>query len=394
MAKKKKIIILNGSHSEIPLIKAAKSLGFYVITTGNSPSLIGHAYADEYHLVDFSDPDAILRIAEKMKIDAICSCANDFGAITASFVSDRMNLPGHDSYDTTLLLHHKDRFKRFALENDIQTPYAESFDKLDPALSSVGRYSFPLIVKPIDLTGGKGVSKVTSIEEYVDAVNLSFSLSRLNRIVIEEFVDGTQHSFSTFISKGKVVFYFSDNEYSYLNPYLVSTSAAPATNINRVAEALIKTAEKIASLLSLKDGIFHMQYLYCNDEPYLLEITRRCSGDLYPYPVDYATGLNWASWIVKAETGMDCSVFPEVTQKGFCGRHCIMSSKNGSVNNVVIDEQIAENIFKKLMWWKKGYSIKNYLEEKIGIVILKYDSLDEMLDKTERINDLIFIDID
>ena len=394
MAKKKKIIILNGSHSDIPLIKAAKSLGFYVVTTGNNPNLIGHAYADEYHFADYSDPDAILRIAEKLKIDAVCSCTNDFGAITASFVSDKMNLPGHDSYDTTLILHHKDRFKRFALDNDIQTPYAECFDKLDAALSSVSRYKYPLIIKPIDLTGGKGVSKVTSIEQYKDAVNLSFSVSRVNRIVVEKFIEGTQHSFSTFILKGKVVFYFSDNEYSYLNPDLVSTSAAPAISVDKVVDTLIKTAEKIASLLSLKDGVFHIQYLYYNSEAYIIEITRRCSGDLYPYPVDYSTGLDWASWIVKAETGMNCSEFPKVNQKGYCGRHCIMSSKNGTVKNVVIDEHIAGNIYNKLMWWEKGYCIKNYLEEKIGIVILKYDSMDEMLDKTKRINDLIFIDID
>jgi biotin carboxylase len=394
MTGKKKIIILNGSHSDIPLIEAAKALGFYVITTGNNPNLIGHAYADEYHLADFSDPDAILRIAEKLKIDAVCSCANDFGAITASFVSDKMNLPGHDSYETTLLLHHKDRFKRFALENDIQTPYAESFDNLNAALSSFRRYHCPLIVKPIDLTGGKGVSKVTSVKQYADAVHLSFSLSRVNRIVVEEFIDGTQHSLSTFISKGKVVFHFSDNEYSYLNPYLISTSAAPATNIDKIVDTLIKTAEKIASLLSLKDGVFHIQYIYSHGQAYVIEITRRCSGDLYPYPVNYSTGLDWASWIVKAETGMDCSAFPEVAQKGYCGRHCLMSSKNGTVNHVVIDEHIAGNICHQLMWWEKGYRIKKYLEEKIGIVVLKYDSMDEMLDKTENINDLIFIDMD
>jgi biotin carboxylase len=394
MTGNKKIIVLNGSHSDIPLIEAAKALGFYVITAGNNPSLIGHGYADEYQLADFSDPDAIFRIAEKLQIDAICSCANDFGAITASFVSDKLNLPGHDPYETTLLLHHKDRFKRFALDNGIQTPYAESFDRLDAALSSVGRYRFPLIVKPIDLTGGKGVSKVTSVKQYADAVHLSFSLSRLKRIVVEEFIDGTQHSFSTFISKGRVVFYFSDNEYSYLNPYLISTSAAPAINIDKVVDTLIETAEKIVSLLSLKDGVFHIQYIYSHGEAYVIEITRRCSGDLYPYPVNYSTGLDWASWIVKAEAGMDCSAFPDVTQTGYWGRHCIMSSKNGTVNNVVVDEHIAGNIVNKLMWWKKGLSIKKYLEEKIGIVILKYDSMDEMLDKTERINDLLFIEID
>jgi biotin carboxylase len=394
MIKKKKLLILNGSHSEIPLIKSAKSLGFYVITTGNNPKLIGHQYSDERCFADFSDPDAVLEIAEKSNVDAVCSCSNDFGIISASYISEKMNLSGHDSYETTKILHLKDLFKKFSIENDIPTPYAESFDDLDKAFYSVKWRTFPLIVKPIDMSGGKGVSLVSSNQELLTAIKISFSLSHSKRIVIEDFIEGSQHSFSTFILKGRVVFYFSDNEYSYPNPYLVSTSAAPAVNVNEVAGDLIQTIEKIAKVLSLKDGIFHIQYLYSNKKAYILEITRRCSGDLYPYPVDYSTGLDWAGWIVKAEAGMDCSDFPEVSQKGYCGRHCIMSSRDGIIKKIVIDKQIEGNIYGKLIWSREGDRINNYLADRTGIVLLKYDSMDEMLDKTERINKLIYMNVE
>ena len=150
----------------------------------------------------------------------------------------------------------------------------------------------------------------------------------------------------------------------------------------------------MAGLLSLKDGIFHIQYLYRHHRATILEITRRCSGDLYPYPVQYATGLDWAGWIVKAETGMDCSDFPDVTQKGYCGRHCIMGPRNGTIRGVTIDRQIEGNIYDKLIWSGRGDRINNYLEDKIGIVMLRYDSMDEMIDKTEKINRLISIDVE
>lgn len=393
MIKKKKLLILNGSHSEIPLIKSAKSLGFYVITTGNNPKLIGHQYSDERCFADYSDPDAVLEIAAKSNIDAVCSCSNDFGIISASYISEKMNLSGHDSYETTKILHQKDLFKKFSIENDIPTPYAEGFDDINKALSSIKRRTFPLIVKPIDMSGGKGISVARSNEEFLDAIKRSFSLSHSKRIVVEDFIEGTQHSFSTFILKGRVVFYFSDNEYSYPNPYLVSTSAAPAVDVNEVASDLIQNIETIAKVLSLKDGIFHIQYLYNNKKAYILEITRRCSGDLYPYPVDYSTGLDWAGWIVKAEAGIDCSDFPEVRQKGFCGRHCIMSSQNGIIKKIVIDKQIEGNICDKLIWSGKGDRINNYLADRTGIVLLKYESMDEMLDKTERINQLIYLEV-
>lgn len=393
MIKKKRLLILNGSHSEIPLIQSAKNLGFHVITSGNNPHLIGHPYADEYCFADYSDPDAVLKIAEKLKIDAVCSCCNDFGIISASYISEKMHLPGHDSYETTKILHQKDLFKKFAVENDIQTPFAEGFDNRERALSSIKQRKFPLIVKPIDMSGGKGVSFVRAEQEIADAIDLSFSLSHAKRIVVEDFMEGTQHSFSTFIVKGNVVFYFSDTEYSYPNPYLVSTSAAPAVNVNDVADDLILAIEKMTKKLSLKDGIFHVQYLYHNKKASILEITRRGSGDLYPYPVNYSTGLDWAGWIVKAEAGMDCSGFPEVKQNGFCGRHCIMGSQNGIIKKIVIDKQVKDNIYDKLIWMQEGNRISNYLADKAGIVLLKYSSMDEMLDKTIRMNQFIYMDI-
>ena len=110
----KKLLVLNGSHSDIPLIKAGKELGYYVITSGNNPALIGHNYSDEYVYGDFSDPEGMLQIFKDKGIDAVCSCANDFGAITAAYLSDNLNLPGHDSYEDTLTLHHKDKFKTFS----------------------------------------------------------------------------------------------------------------------------------------------------------------------------------------------------------------------------------------------------------------------------------------
>lgn len=390
---KKKLLVLNGSHSDIPLIKAGKKLGYYVITTGNKPELVGHKYADEYHNADFSNVQEIYELSEKLKIDAVCSCANDFGAITAAYVAEKLGLPGHDSYKTTLILHHKDKFKRFSKENQIKTPIAESFDNIETAINRKEEFNYPVIIKPIDLTGGKGITKVYSELEFEQAVKKAINISPSHRIVIESFIEGTQHSFSTFLVNRKVASYFSDNEYSYLNPYLVSTSAAPAIDVDKVDKVLISEVEKIASLLNLTDGVFHIQYILSNGKPHILEITRRCSGDFYSYPVAFATGIPWAEWIVRAECGLDCSSFPQnIKQSKFCGRHCIMGNKNGIVKNVKISSEIEDNIYDQFLWWKAGYEITNYMVDKLGVLFLKYNSMDEMINKTKRITDLVSVE--
>ncbi|MCT4566311.1 MAG: ATP-grasp domain-containing protein [Maledivibacter sp.] len=392
MRDKKKLLIAGGGHSDIPLILAGKKLGFYVITTGNQingPNGLGHSYADEYHYGDYSDKEEILALAKKLKIDAICACCNDFSAISSAYVAEKLGLPGHDSYEKTLILHHKDRYRKFALENNIPTPFAQSYSSVKEALESIGEHKFSLMVKPIDLTGGKGVSKINCKEEYRNAVEKAFSISRAKCIVVEEFIGGSQHTFSAFIRDGKVVFYFGDNEFSYLNPYLVSTSSTPAIVPKTVDKRLIKISETISSILSLKTGLFHIQYLLQGEDPIIIEITRRCPGDLYSYPVNYLTGADYASWIIRAATGMDCSELTYSKPKGYFGRHCVMSEKQGKVMDISFDESIQKNIVDKFMWWKKGDLVNDVLTSKFGIVFLKYDSLEEMINKTNKLNQLI-----
>ena len=388
----KKLLVLNGSHSDIPLIKAGKKLGYYVITSGNRPDLIGHKYADEYIGCDFFFFFEMYQTFRDKGIDAICSCSNDFGAITAAYMCEKLGLGGHDDYETALTIHHKDRFKEFAAKHGLHTPRAVSFSDLDKALEYEPE-SYPAMVKPIDLTGGKGITKVYDREGYIEAVKTAFTRSPSKRIVTEPFIEGTQHSFSTFLVDGRVAAYFSDNEYSYKNKYLVSTSAGPATNVDKARDILISDAEKTASLLGLCNGVFHYQYIMSQSgEPYILEITRRCSGDIYPEPVEHATGIPWAEWIVRAECGMPCDDFPKnAVQSKFCGRHCIMGDKNGVVKEIYISDEIKDNIYSEFSWFKKGIRINDYMVDKVGILFLEYKSEAEMLDKVSRINDLIKI---
>ena len=88
--KKERLLMLNGSFCEMPIIQEAKALGYYVVTTGNAPELVGHKVADEYISCDYSDKEAVLDLVRKHHIDRIVSCANDFGVLTAAYVAEQM----------------------------------------------------------------------------------------------------------------------------------------------------------------------------------------------------------------------------------------------------------------------------------------------------------------
>jgi biotin carboxylase len=389
MRTSKKMLIGGGGYAEIPLIRAAKRQGYHVITTGNRPEDLGHRYADEYHMEDFSDCEAIAALGKKLGIEAIVPGCNDFSAISCAYTAEKMNLPGHDSFQTCQTLHHKDRYRSFAERNQVRTPSAEMFTNADDAIScSYGR-TLPLMVKPVDLTGGKGIHKITQKREIEDCVHNALNSSRAKRIVIEEFVDGSHHGFSSFIRDGKLAFYFIDNEYYFVNQYLVSGASTPSLITEQAELDICQQMEKIARELNLKDGLMHAQFILQGERPVIIEICRRPPGDLYIDLVRHATDLNYADWIVRGFSGQDCSKLRQEPIKNYTLRHCIMGRAKGTLKEVVYHDQIRDNIVDQYVWYKRGDKVENELVHKHGIVFLQFESLEEMHYKSKRMQNLI-----
>ena len=389
----KKLLLLGGSHAEIPLIKAAQEMGWYVITTGNAREGLGHPYANKNVFADFSDKEAMLELARAEGVSAVCSGCNDFALLSTVYVCEKLGLPGHDSFAISLEIHHKDKYRALATRLGVPTPRAitvRNEQEFDAAISTL---TFPIIVKPVDLTGGKGIHRAANIEEARAAYKDATSRTREDHVVVEEFVVGTNHGFSAMLVKGKVAFAFSDNEQYFVNKYLVSGANTPSTTAAEGLAKLREYSERIASELKLVDGILHIQYIERADGiPVIIEICRRPPGDLYIKFVKYATGVDYPKFIVMAETGEDISAIQDVPTQGFWLRHCIMAGpeiENGStVRDVTFAPEIQGNIVEKFLWYKPGETIADKMTYKAGIVFFKFNSLAEMEDKTTRMPQL------
>ena len=403
----KKLLLLGGSHAEIPLIKAAKELGWYVITTGNNRDGLGHPYADKTVFADYSNKEAMVELARRENVQAVCSGCNDFSLLSTVYVCEQLGLPGHDSYATSLEIHHKDKYRALATRISIPTPKAitvsanlgnkeisdENYAAFENAIAAL---TFPIIVKPIDLTGGKGIHRAATIEEARVAYKDACSRTRQDHIVVEEYVEGTNHGFSAMLVKGKVAFAFADNEQYFINKYLVSGANTPSTTPDTGLAKLRDYSERIARELNLVDGILHIQYIEKNDgTPIIIEICRRSPGDLYIKFVKYATGIDYPKFIVMAETGADISSIADAPTQGFWLRHCVMAGNNIENNSVVREvsfaPEIQGNIVEKFLWYKPGEIVTDKLIYKAGIVFFHFDTLSEMQDKTKRMTELVKI---
>ncbi len=392
---KKRLLLLGGGHAEIPLIQAAQELGYFVITTGNAREGLGHPYADKNVFADFSDKDAMLELARAEGVSVVCSGCNDFALLSTVYVCEKLGLPGHDSFETSLQIHHKDKYRALAESLQIPTPRARVVRSLDEFKSVIeGGLQFPLIVKPVDLTGGKGIHRVNNVDEALTAYADAVARTREDHLVVEEFVVGTNHGFSAFLVGGRVVFYFADNEQYFLNKYMVSGANTPSTTSEHGLQLLVEYSERIAEKLKLVDGILHIQYIEKADgTPYIIEICRRPPGDLYIKFVKYATGVNYPKMIISAECGMDSSTLLGMTRDEspvtpFL-RHCVMTDRTGIVAGVDFAPEIQNNIVEKFLWFKEGEQVVDPLYYKAGIVFMQFESVEEMTEKTAKMSEYI-----
>lgn len=357
---KKRILIPGGNLADWALVNAAHKLGLYVITSGTDKSGPAHKFSDEYVCADYSDKEAMLRLAEEKRIDYMCSNANDFGMISTAYVCEKLGLPGHDSYETTLMLHTKDRLKPLFKRLGIHSPVTEIFDDRDEALCFLRNANQRMIVKPADNVGSYGVSSPTTRQEMTESIDFAFSKSKAGRIVIEPFIDGFYTNASVMIIGEEVKAFFSRSQFQYPEgkqksnvspfPYYENTTGIlqPALYEEDFAQKIISDFNKLARELHLVDGKFQCEMMITPEhEPYIFDVHRRMSGLMQPWSDwDITDEIHWEEWIVRAECGMDLSGFPVgFRQKQHFHIRNIFAPKDGILRRAVFDEYLTRHIY-------------------------------------------------
>ncbi len=334
----KKVLLIGGSHRDIPLIKTLKNLGFFVITVGYKDYYIGHRYADVAIKEDFSDESKLRRIIDEHTVDYIVPGSGDLPYILASKISHLYKIGNLDDPETAYVIHTKDKFKTFCLEHDIPTPKG--------VLCSIKDFSekakdleFPLIVKPVNLSGGKGISVVRSEEELKQAIRHASVLSGRDIVVVEEFLKGRILAFSTIIKSKKVVYSFVAEEFTAENSFFIQTTIKTSVDPS-LKMAMTAIIEKIAKLLNLKDGLIHAQFIEKDGKVFVLELTRRIPGDLFPTLIDISDGVNYTESVINGYLGREINIKRQGPQIDNAFRYNILAIRSGIYKGTKIKNPI------------------------------------------------------
>ena len=334
-----------------------------------------------FYKVNFNDLAKVKNIIKDEGIDYIIPGSGEESYLNTVQIAQELSIGNFDDLETAKLVHNKWKFKKFCLKHNISTPNGLYY-KEDSDLNSL---SFPIVIKPTNLSGGRGVDIVDNLND----LNLSLSRAKKvsNEIFLEEFIEGELIAYSVFLKNQKIVYGFTGKDDTYKNPYLITT-AYPIGVEKVVLDRLKFDIEIMAKKLSLVDGMFHLQVIIKNQIPYIIDVTRRIPGDFYPNLMELCDNVEYSKAVVKSYIGQKLkNEFRMDRRRNFVIRHCVMSSRNGIFKELKIDNTLKSRIVFKFDLIKKNEKIEDFLTTQISILFIKLSYEDR--DILNNINTLL-----
>ena len=389
---KKRMLFLGGIMQQIPAIKRARELGYYVITVDYLPDNPGHRFANEYHNVSTTDLNAVLALAQELEIDGIVAYASDPAAPTAAYVAEKMGLPGNP-YESVKVLTEKDLFRAFLAEHGFNTPLAAGYSDYRSAAADIHRFKLPVMVKPVDSSGSKGVVKVDSVQDLQAAVDEALSYSRGKRIVIEEFIEkkGYQVSGDGFSVDGKLVFTSYGNElYSGKGTrnYVALGEFWPSLLTAEQKRRVDAELQRLIAALGMRTCAYNIEVILDKDDKvYILELGPRNGGSYIPQLIQYATGVDLVTLTLQAAMG---DPLPRLEMKdtvGVWSNYMIYSTVSGRFDRISFDPAFEkDNLLEVHCTAQPGDEVHAYqnTSHSLGTILFKANSVDEMIALTSN----------
>lgn len=382
----KKLMVLGGSRYALPVIKAAHELGAYVITCDYLPNNIAHKYSDEYCNVSIVEKENVLEAAKKLNIDGIMSFACDPGVVTAAYVAEKLGLPSVGTYEAVSILQNKNKFRNFLKNNGFKVPVAKGYHDINDALNEIEMYNWPVIVKPTDSAGSKGVTKVIDPSKLEESIKYALSFSKGKEFIIEDFI--TQKGFSSdtdsFSVDGELKFVsfneqrFDDNAE---NPYTPSAYSWPSSMSLENQKELTSEIQRLIKLLGLKTSIYNIETREGMDgNAYIMEVSPRGGGNRLAECLKYSTGIDLIKNAVRAALGLKVEDIEQYEYNGLWAEIIIHSDRKGKFDSLYISQDIQDNIYETDFWIEKGDQVGAFsaANEAIGTIVLKFDSKMEL----------------
>ncbi len=385
---KKKLMLLGGLRYLLPVIEAAHRHDIHVITVDYLPSNIAHKYSDEYHNVSIIDKEAVLELAQRLQIDGIMSFAVDPGVVAAAYTAEKMGLPFQCSYEAACILQDKSKFRKFLADNGFNVPNARGYNEGDDALKDINYFNWPVIVKPVDSAGSKGVTRVDDPADLPAAIAHALDCSPSRHFIIEDFLEkeGFSSDTDSFSVDGDLVFCTFNNQYfdeDAENEYTPAAYSWPSSMPREVQDELRSELQRLMSLLKMRTGLYNIETRLCtNGKAYIMEVSPRAGGNRLAEMLKYVTGediIERATLAAVGEPFQPICMGMDQTKQHIV-EIILHANQSGTFSQLEIASELKPHIVEEDLWIKPGTKVETFTGANmaIGTLAFKADSQEDV----------------
>jgi len=368
--KQMKILLLDTSFSAKPIYDALVNMGGEVFVLGGNPKDFLAKTVTNYINVDYSKIDQVRTEIQQYGINYIVPGGNDLSYKVCSELNTDSQYANIDTVENYEIINDKSKFRNFATRHKLQVPAIIERDDISNHL--------PVIFKPVDAYSGHGMTVLDSCgkNEVQAAMEIASQSSKSGKYIIEEFVSGQLYSHSAFISNGEIDIDFIVKEYCFVNSYAVDTSHVVYDFDQTLLERIRQDITKMVKALNLVDGLMHTQFIQRGDTFWLIEITRRCPGDLYSKLIELSTGFPYAEFYARPFIAEPSCAFEQSLNTTHIVRHTATLREGGVFN--ALNFQNSANVVKYVPLALAGDKIQPAPQGRVGIIFTHSKSESEM----------------
>lgn len=299
----KKLVIIGANDFQNQLILKAKDIGYETHVFAWKEGAIGEKTADYFYPISIVEKEKILDECRKINPSGICSIASDLATITVNYVAENLGLPCN-GINTTIWCTNKYEMRKKLKNAGVKTPgFIKTKLGKDVDLSGL---KFPLIVKPTDRSGSRGITKIFSNNELNKAIEYSIKDSFEKEAIIEEYIEGSEYSCECITYKGKHHFLTFTKKFTTGAPNFIETGHVQPSDIDlTLQEEIINEIFKALDALEITNGASHTEFKLDDDGNIgIIEIGARMGGDCIGSDLVYlSTGYDYLKMVIDASVG-------------------------------------------------------------------------------------------
>lgn len=389
----KKIMLLGGSSQQVAAIEKAKELGCYTVLCDYLSDNPGRIVADKWYPLSTTDMEAVLKVAQDEQINAIVAYSSDPAAPTAAYVAKVMQLPGIP-FETANAFCNKHLFRKYLRERGFNVPQCVELTRNSNA-TEIKDLRFPVIIKPTDSSGSKGVRVIHDSSQFFSALEFALKHSRNGILIAEEFIQRDHPDVieaEVFVVNGEVKVWGLMNTIrdERLNPLLPAAYSYPL-NISKNRVSLVKEeVSRLVKCSGVKYGAFNIEMIISSEEKlYFLDAGPRNGGNELPEFIGAIAGCDLVEATILSALGR----YDELSalnldgeENGFWGMVVLHSDKAGAFEKVIFDQKAARYLQRISYFKEPGDFVGPFKisRDAIGLAFFQFDSFSE---RNEIMND-------